>query len=152
VVIYIEAPNHLEKDVPYPSLFIAGGITNCREWQTHLCRNLSDMPLVIYNPRKKNFPIDDPNAAYEQIRWEYDNLRKADFISFWFCRDTLCPITLYELGAQCMFDKPVLVGMDPEYERRQDVEIQTSLVRPDIRIVYNLNDLAEQIKVIMRSF
>lgn len=44
-----------------------------------------------------------------------------------------------------MTDKPLFIGIHPNYPRRQDVEIQTSLVRPDIKIVYSLQDLAEQI-------
>ena len=27
--------------------------------------------LVVFNPKRENFPIDDPNAAYEQIAWEF---------------------------------------------------------------------------------
>ena len=40
-----------------------------------------------------------------------------------------------------MTNKPLFVGAHPNYARRQDVEIQTSLVRPDIQIVYSLEDV-----------
>jgi len=58
----------------------------------------------------------------------------------------LCPITLYELGTWLMTDKPLFVGVHPAYARRLDVEIQTRLVRPEVKIVYSLAALAELIK------
>ena len=44
-----------------------------------------------------------------------------------------------------MTSKPIFIGVDPKYQRRQDVEIQTKLARPEIEIVYSLEDLANQI-------
>jgi hypothetical protein len=44
-----------------------------------------------------------------------------------------------------MTDKPLFVGVHPDYKRRQDVEIQTELARPDIKIVYSLEALAKQV-------
>ena len=101
--------------------------------------------MIIFNPRREDFPINDASAAAQQIKWEYDYLRKADFISFWFPKETLCPIVLYELGAWSMDKKKIFVGMHPEYARRADVEIQTRLARPEVGIVYTLDNLAKQI-------
>jgi hypothetical protein len=68
-------------------------------------------------------------------------------VSFWFPKETLCPITLYELGKQSASNKPIFVGVHPEYARRRDVEIQTQLIRPEVKIVYSLEDLAQEIKI-----
>lgn len=146
---YIEAPkdyNGTER-----SLFLAGGITGCINWQADLADLLKDEKIVLLNPRRINFPIDDQNAAPEQIKWEYTHLQKADAVSFWFPKETVCPITLYELGVQIAKDKPLFMGIDPEYSRRLDVEIQTRLERPEIKIEYNLNRLADQIKQWVRK-
>jgi hypothetical protein len=89
-----------------------------------------------------SFPIDDPTAAEAQIIWEYEQLRKADIILFWFPRETLRPIALYELGAWSMTTTPLVVGTHPSYVRRQDVVTQTQLVRPDVQVVSTLDDLA----------
>jgi len=144
----IEAPssNFLELKYSFQSLFLAGGITGCPDWQRDLIAILDDVYIVLLNPRRKDFPIHDPSASMKQIKWEYDALRKADMISFWFPKETLCPIVLYELGAWSMTDKQIFIGVHPEYPRRQDVEIQTSLVRPEVEITYSLYDLANQIK------
>ena len=140
---YIEAPQEfLGKEM---SLFLAGGITGCPNWQQQVARALNNESITLLNPRRKNFPIKDSTAALKQIKWEYSHLRKASVISFWFPKETLCPIVLYELGAWSMTDKPIFVGVHPDYQRKLDVEIQTSLIRPEVEIVYSLQDLVEQI-------
>jgi hypothetical protein len=140
---YIEALE--EFDGQGNAIFCAGGISNCPDWQSKMVELLKPSPWIILNPRRANFPIDNPNASKQQIAWEHKHLRLASAILFWFPQETICPIALYELGAFSMTDKPLFVGIHPNYPRRQDVEIQTGLVRPDINIVYSLDDLAKQI-------
>lgn len=140
---YIEAPDSY--DGSGKSIFLAGGITGCIDWQAEMAGKLSQSALTLLNPRRVNFPIDDPSAAQAQIKWEHEHLRKASAILFWFPCETLCPITLYELGAWSMAAKPLFVGMHPEYQRRQDVEIQTGFARPDVKIVYSIEALAGQV-------
>lgn len=151
-MIYVEAPNKIQPvDYMKKSIFLAGGITGCGEWQSHISSyfqyavELIDTDLVVINPRRKDFPINDPTAAYEQIKWEFENLRFADLILFWFPPETLCPIVLFELGAWSMTTKPIFIGIHPSYQRKQDVEIQISFVRPDVKICYSLAELAEQV-------
>lgn len=141
---YIESPEYFFK-TNEKTIFLAGGITNCPNWQSDMANLLKIYDIVLLNPRRKNFPIDDPRASKEQIKWEFDHLRIADAILFWFPEESICPIALYELGAWCMTQKPVLVGVHPNYKRKKDIEEQTSLVRPDIKIVYSLDKLAKQI-------
>lgn len=140
----------------HPFVFMAGGITGCPEWQDEMIESFRKMrspekesifnyDMTLLNPRRKNFPMDDPTAAERQIKWEHDMLRLADAILFWFPKETICPIVLYELGAWSMTDKPILVGVHPEYQRRQDVEIQTKLARPNVPIMHELGVLAAQV-------
>jgi hypothetical protein len=143
---YIESPTIYEANPREVSLFLAGGITGCPDWQSELVDMLKGEEIALFNPRRKNYPKNDPDAEYAQIRWEHDHLRKADAISFWFPQETLCPITLYELGAWSMTDKTIFIGVHPEYQKKSDVLIQTGLVRPEIEIAYNLESIAEQIK------
>jgi hypothetical protein len=153
MALIIESPNELyslenNKNI---KLFLAGGITNCPDWQKEIISYLSEMDnLTIYNPRRENFPINNPKASEEQITWEYNHLRDADIILFWFSCGSLNPIVLYELGRWGnSTNKEIIIGIDPEYERQQDVIIQIKLSRPKVRIVYDLKDLAlETIKYI----
>ena len=136
------------------SLFLAGGITNCPDWQQEMRELLKDLDIVIFNPRRKNFPIEDPDAAFDQIKWEFEFLNRADMILFWFSRGSLNPIVLFEYGKWLMNTrdktnyKPIFVGIDPEYKRRQDVELQTRFenIHYASRITYSLEALANQIK------
>lgn len=127
------------------SLFLAGGITGCPNWQKEMIEKLKDLPLVLFNPRRASFPIEDKDTARAQIEWEHIHLRKATAIAFWFPCETLNPIVLYELGAWSMTNKPLFVGVHPDYQRVQDVSIQTALARPDVPIVTGLEALAQEI-------
>ena len=142
-MIYVEAPGiHTDR---FYSVFMAGGITDCPDWQTDMVGLLKDSHLTLFNPRRKDFPIHDPGAAQAQIEWEFRYLRRAEAIMFWFPRETLCPIVLYELGAWSNKYKSIFVGTHPDYARRQDVIIQTSLVRPGMKVVDSLEELASQV-------
>ena len=89
---YVEALEEYKKqDEKKTVIFMAGGITNCPDWQNEIMWILDGMGmdnLVLLNPRRKNFPIGDPDASYDQIKWEFDNLRAADAILFWFPKET----------------------------------------------------------------
>lgn len=141
---YIEIPN--TSDAIEKSVFLAGGITGCRDWRAAVIAQLTDSDLTVFNPLRPNFPIDDPSASIFQIQWEHEYLRKATAILFWFPAETLCPITLYELGAWSMTMKPLFVGVHPDYTRIADVELQTQLVRPDVNIVYSIQQLIAQLR------
>jgi len=142
---YIEAPEEFEP-AGVPSLFLAGGISDCDGWQWRLAEMLSPLDLVVLNPRRKHFPMDHPSAAEGQICWEFRHLRRATARLFWFPSATLCPIALYELGAWSAAPGPLFVGVDPAYARRHDVEIQTKLVRPDVRVRYSIEELAGDVR------
>ena len=128
------------------SVFLAGGISNCPDWQTQLLELLRDTDWLVLNPRREDFDSSDTGISEAQIEWEHRHLRLADAIAFWFPPQTLCPITLYELGAWSMTDKPLLIGVDPQYKRRVDVVTQTQLTRPDVRVADSLEGLAEQLR------
>lgn len=127
------------------SIFLAGGITGAPDWQAQLTVMLDQTNYAVINPRRADFPINDTNAAAYQIKWEFAHLRRVDMIVFWFRKETLQPITLYELGAWSMTQKPLVVGIEPGYERELDVEVQTALVRPDVVLLDSLEELAKML-------
>ncbi len=130
-------------------LFLAGGITNCPDWQQELISNLRDIPdLTILNPRRAGYDFNNPTIEREQITWEFHQLKNATAIAVWFSHGSLNPITLYELGiwVNGRPDIPAFIGIDPEYLRRNDVLIQTELARPDITPVFSLEALTKVIR------
>lgn len=144
-VKYIEALANYERRPGEKSVFLAGGITGCPNWQQEMVTLLGDSELTLLNPRREHFPIGDPQAALQQIMWEYTHLRKADGILFWFPPETICPIVLYELGAWSMMKKPIFIGVHPDYQRRRDVTIQTFLARSEVKPVDSLAELTAQV-------
>lgn len=134
----IRAPHtnpHFDKPI-----FLAGGITNCPDWQSDIAALMEDIPGVAMNPRREGEFLDSDSDI--QIEWEYNALREAELIMFWFPKETLCPITLFELGAfSHQSDTRLIVGTHPEYARRFDVIKQLSLSRPDIFVHDNLEDM-----------
>lgn len=113
------------------SLFLAGGITGCPDWQQKMLELV--VPQVpssveIYNPRRADFDTSNPAMSNQQITWEYWLLRRARHILFWFPAETVCPITLFELGAAMeRRTHHLYIGCHPDYPRRYDVEMQTQL-------------------------
>jgi hypothetical protein len=136
-----------------PSLFLAGGITQCPDWQATCVTKLTQScpKLVLLNPRRKHFNVNDNSLTQQQIVWEFNHLRKATAIVFWFPCETLCPITLYELGTWSVLSKAtgtqLFIGCHPQYRRKEDVAIQTRLIQPDLHVVDSLEALLSQIHV-----
>ncbi len=155
MALIIEAPNEVYsiENNNNLKLFLAGGITNCPDWQSKIIKDIKKLPnLTVYNPRRKDFPIGDPNAAEAQVTWEFIHLLNADVILFWFSKGSLNPIVLFELGRYGLSgDRPIIVGIDPEYERKQDVIIQTQLSRPDVVIADSLEEMTDALHIVMNA-
>lgn len=117
--------------------FLAGGITQCADWQKEVIKELEkyDAPnLVVFNPRRENFPIWNPNASQEQIEWEFHWLEQMDIFSMYFSAgESVQPICMYELGRNLalMANRGIthqcVISVEKGYKREQDVVIQTKL-------------------------
>jgi hypothetical protein len=88
--------------------------------------------VIVLNPRRRRFAIDDPAQAPIQIAWEHHHLHLPEVLTmFWFpSGDSDQPIALLELGAA--LDNParrLAVGADPGYRRVEDVRWQARLAR-----------------------
>ncbi len=129
-------------------IFLAGGITGCNNWQKYIIDNLRNENdnLILFNPRRNNFDITDKSIEEKQIKWEFKHINYiCDQVLFWFCEETLCPIVLYELGTQICCDS-LYLGIHPNYKRKRDIEIQSKLINPKIKISYSLDELIERIR------
>ena len=143
----ITAPEKYYRHNHEITCFLAGGITNCPEWQKKVIEQLSKkLPintdkLVIFNPRRDDFPIGDKTAAYEQIEWEFGLLDRCDIFSMYFSSgNSDQPICMYELGRNIVrmqnrfpsdWENRIIISVEDGYRRKQDVLIQTSLATRD---------------------
>ena len=142
----VTAPEECEVQTGDVKCFLAGGITDCPDWQSEVIADFKryDMKfpgeldnLVLFNPRRENFPIYDSNTAQEQIEWEFKWLQQIDLFSMLFTAgESDQPICMYELGRnicrimqrfQNDFQERIVVSCDPDYRRAQDVKIQVGL-------------------------
>jgi hypothetical protein len=135
---YVEAPT--EWYGVGPAVFLAGGITDCPDWQeaaANWFRRIAPKWTVL-NPRRVNFPFLKPCAAQQQIEWEFRHLHRADVVLFWFpagyFETVVQPIALYELGRYAALGRQLAVGCDPNYVRRIDVLHQLRLARPEVQV------------------
>jgi hypothetical protein len=127
-------------------VFLAGGISGCPDWQMDATEILSKHEgMVLMNPRRDSIDMDNPEESREQIRWEFRHLKIAEIVLFWFPKETVCPITLFELGKMINTNKVLAIGTHPEYSRRFDVVEQLHLVRPGVKVYDNLNDTCGQV-------
>jgi hypothetical protein len=150
MIQFVTSPEEVK--IKYPiKLFLAGDISGCPDWQNEIMERLFNdsedkthdylCNVIVFNPRREHFPIHIKEESERQIVWEFNRLKEADIIAFWFSRGSLNPISLYELGKWGnSSNKSIIVGIDDEYERKFDVEVQTRLARPEVKIVYNLRD------------
>ena len=129
-------------------IFLAGSITGAWNWHDEaikmMQKEISD-EYILFNPRRNDW---DENASEDdiadQIRWEeYRIFTLANRVMFWFSHETLAPITLFELGTLLPKSTKLFVGVDPEYKRKLDVEIQVQIKRPFLRVFNSLVDTVD---------
>ena len=145
-MIVVTAPHLYIPKYDDITVFLAGGITGCRDWQQEVINNLfqmigkDDSQVVVYNPRQKDFNIDDLDATEDQITWEFQYLNKVDIFSMYFVGgDQIQPICLYELGRYTA--RPIcerVISVEKDYIRERDVVVQVSLATKGMTQV-NLN-------------
>lgn len=151
----IECPENFQRTMLEETpIFLAGGISNCPDWQKEFIARFKDMDdnFILMNPRRAAFDITNENMSEFQIEWEFKHLHQVEpaAIVFWFPYHTLCPITLYELGMQMGNQSPfhtkIFIGCHPSYPRFFDIKKQVSLVKPHVKVHDNFDDLVSEIK------
>lgn len=141
--------------------FLAGGITDCWDWQTEVINELKKYEntehLIIFNPRRESFPINDPNASFEQIKWEFKWLESCDIFSMYFVDSpSVQPICMYELGRNVSsmewmygcdeIPDHLVISSEKGYKRLTDVVMQMNLACYRDDIVYVYDDPKEAVK------
>jgi hypothetical protein len=144
--IVAKAPH--KTDASGPSIFLAGSIEmgKAGPWQAELTETLSDLPIVVFNPRREDWnsewkQTESFGPFNEQVKWEMDHLDQADVIALYFQENTLSPISLLELGLHAKDDPNKLVVCCPDkFWRSGNVQIVCS--RYNIERCQTLDELA----------
>ena len=163
----VTAPEMVDFSKKSIKVFLAGGIQKCPMWQDRVIKNLtmvdmeSDVDVYLMNPRRPNFPINDPSAADEQIKWEFEMLEKCDIFSMYFANtlESDQPICFYELGRYIErikkrfpldWNDRIVVTCEKGFRRWKDVDVQTSLATDD-EVVVNLVENDVQLETHTRA-
>ena len=153
------------------SVFLAGGITKCRNWQEDVIDYIEGnefttkkkIDLRIYNPRRSIFNILDKDASKAQIEWEYRMIEKADIFSMYFCNsESDQPICMYELGMRLgrLMERPydpeygyrTIISVERGYKRAEEVIIQTSLASENMIKVHLNADPYSHSELIVKEY
>lgn len=157
----ITAPGEFWYDSPnYPEgklrIFLAGGITGCRDWQKEcvewldeILYNNGDRGVLVFNPRREKWDMNDPSAVFQQIDWEFRKLEAMDIFSMYFCTSdtSVGPICFYELGRNICrmqmrfpssWQKRIVISTDQGYSRTEDVHWQTKFAAEGLGVNRNV--------------
>ena len=160
----IKAPEEFEYNSNDVKVFLAGGISNCEDWQRKVAEELQNEPddLILIDPRSDKFDRDDDKAEIRQISWEFKMLENCDIFSMYFCgSESVQPICMYELGRNIVrmqnrfptvdeWGHRIIITADPNYKRYKDVFIQGNLATG--MLIYINESLDEHIYQIRKSY
>ena len=129
-MIEIQAPNLFPDPHDKPWIFLAGSIEMDAEedWQSRVVQELSELDVVILNPRRKDWDSswvqEKSNPQFsEQVNWELAGLYGSDLALFYFQPGTQSPISLLELGLQAVAPDKVMVICPDGFWRKGNVDI-----------------------------
>ena len=125
------------------SLFLAGGSTKWRETVEHTLECNEDFhSVVILDPYDENYST-LPNTA-----WEAQMMKKADCIVFWFTKESVCPVSLFELGyALRDHTKDIIIGVEPGYPKEDELDAQLITLCPKLVPFSSLEQLTRAIEL-----
>jgi len=125
------SPDPLPYTFNHHSIFIAGGISNCPDWQSQVVGLFDANIFDVVNPRRVGGFDHTGETAEQQITWEHTALSLVDSCVFWFPCETLCPISLFELGVMLerasRHSVSLVVGWHEDYQRAFDLQVQIKL-------------------------
>jgi hypothetical protein len=131
---------------------------NSKDWQQEMICHMNQWfhnqgDIDIFNPRRSDW-----NNSWEQspthpmfsaqVKWELEQLEKADLILMVLLEDSASPISLMELGL--FHNKPMMVYNPMEYSRYGNVEITCR--RYDIPTFHEWDDYLIAAKRKLESF
>jgi nucleoside 2-deoxyribosyltransferase len=149
-MIHVLAPNR--PNLPkIKSVFLAGSIEmgKAENWQNKLVNMFKNEEIIFFNPRRDTWNsnwVHDPTPGtkfHEQVEWELDYLKKADFVIFYFDPKTQSPITLLELGYVVGMKKEAVICCPDGYYRKGNV-VMTSKIN-NIPVLNTFNELYESL-------
>ena len=144
-ITLVTSPEPLPAAHDRPWIFLGGSIDMGRapDWQARIIAAFADRPVVLLNPRRRDWnpawrsAADEPPFR-EQVEWELAALENADIILLYFAPGSQSPVSLLELGLHAQGGKLILLCPDG-FWRKGNVDITAA--RYDIHQVETLDAL-----------
>jgi nucleoside 2-deoxyribosyltransferase-like protein len=151
----IKSPEVYNEPTNATTIFLAGSIELGRaiDWQKKAAELLKDAEVILFNPRRDKWDWEIKQSITsrrfkEQVTWELNHLDIADYVLFFFDKNTQSPISLLELGliSGSSPQKAIVVCPDGFY-RKGNVDIVCE--RFEVVQYDTLEDAVEYIKSIV---
>ncbi len=128
-LIFTPTLDKSEKSPFERNVFLAGTIEmgNSEDWQSKVVDLLSVYPIGVFNPRRIIPPL-EKFEIIEQINWELNSINFCNIIFMYLAKETISPISLYELGLLQGFhanNKKVVLYCEAGYLRDLNVLVTT---------------------------
>jgi hypothetical protein len=134
----------------YKSIFLAGGITGCGNWQDEITEMFKHTNLIVCNPRRADY-VDNTKPfnfnEEEQVKWERGHINECTGSLFWFPSSSVCPIALFELGTLVAHHEHLFIGADPAYPKRENLFGQLKLFIREPIMYDNIQTMANAVIV-----
>lgn len=148
--LLVTSPSPLPLDNNMPRVFMGGSIDmgGAPDWQAAMTRALSDMDVVILNPRRPDWnPEWKPEASEpefrRQVEWELAALEASDVIVMYFAPGTQSPISLLEMGLFARSGKLIVLAPDG-FWRKGNVDITAEAY--GVRQVQTMEELTAAVR------
>jgi hypothetical protein len=150
MAIIIKPPAPITLDPHIPSVFLAGSIEmgQAEDWQGRIEQALSDLDVVILNPRRDSWDAswvqsNDNPLFREQVEWELAGLESASWVAMYFAPATKAPVTLLELGLTARSSRLIVCCPDG-FWRKGNVEVVCR--RYGVSLTTSLANLAQEVR------
>lgn len=148
--LLVTSPTPLPLDNHMPRVFMGGSIDmgGAPDWQAAMTRALSDMDVVILNPRRPDWnpawrPEADEPEFRRQVEWELAALEASDVIVMYFAPGTQSPISLLEMGLHARTGKLIVLAPDG-FWRKGNVDITAQAY--GVRQVQTMEELTAAVR------
>ena len=146
----VVSPQPLPIDDSRPRVFLGGSIDmgGAPDWQAAMTAALSDLDVVILNPRRPDWnpdwrPEADEPEFLRQVEWELAALESADVIVIYFAPGTRSPISLLEMGLHARGGRLIVLAPDG-FWRKGNVDITARAY--GVRQVQTMDELTAAVR------
>lgn len=138
----IKCPDEQVSYTGRESFFLCGSIIG-EEWRDQIVESLKNFDVDIYNPKRLSWK---EALEKDQVIWENSYLGRSNVIVFWFSEESVCPISLFELGVHLFSNKVLYVGFSPKYQKLINLQTQLKLINPNMILYNSLENLISSIQ------